>query len=241
MKPIEKLKSMIGREYQPEEGEPYTVKLLDGMSESEIEEYKRGLPNGYLPADIAELLSFARGFEFEPLEEVRFDSYGQFGFEEIFPKSILLAGDGFGNFWILDIDSNGNWNEVYYVCHDPAVIVKHSENLTDFIEHVDEFGLKLSDSHLDQIHEETVFNIWEENSGIIEQNEKEYQFSEDINKQLPDAYVIADLTGKSVNAGFSWGKYGANSKIIRVGDQPIWIIEKKVKRGFLSRLFNGKK
>lgn len=31
------------------------------------------------------------------LEEVTFDGIGQFGFEEFFPNSVRLAGDGFGN------------------------------------------------------------------------------------------------------------------------------------------------
>lgn len=39
------------------------------------------------------------------LEEVTFDGIGQFGFEGFFPNSVQLAGDGFGNFWILSISS----------------------------------------------------------------------------------------------------------------------------------------
>ena len=91
------------------------------------------------------------------LEEVTFDGIGQFGFEEFFPNQVQLAGDGFGNFWILDINKNGNWGNVFYVCHSPAVIIKHSDNLTQFIEHVNEFGKNGKKSNLDIIHEEVVF------------------------------------------------------------------------------------
>lgn len=66
------------------------------------------VPHGQLPNDIRELLKFTSGFEFSGLEEITFNSIGQFGLEEIFPNPVQLAEDGFGNFWILDIDQNGN-------------------------------------------------------------------------------------------------------------------------------------
>lgn len=240
MTPLEKLKSILENEYQTEDGETYKVRLLEGMTEKEIDNFRNTLPNRYIPKDIEQLLAFSKGFEFYGLDEIRFDST-KFGFEEVFPRSIQLAGDGFGNFWILDVDSKGSWGEVYYVCHDPAVIVKHSQNLTQFIEHVNEYGRKGADSHLDIIHEKVVTDIWQSKSVIMESNEKDYQFSEDILKRLPEMFLVADLTDQPIRAGFAWGKYGANTKIIRVKDKPVWIVEKKVKRGFLSRLFNRRK
>jgi len=38
------------------------------------------------------------------LDDITFDGVGQFGIENIFPHAVQLAGDGFGNFWILDVD-----------------------------------------------------------------------------------------------------------------------------------------
>ncbi len=240
MNPKQKLESILNNEYESEDGDLYKVELLDGMTSEEINEYKKQVPNNFLPTEIEELLKFSRGFEFFGLEEVRFDTFGHFGFEEMFPNSIQLAGDGFGNIWILDIDSKGNWKSVYYVCHDPAVIVKHSVNLSEFIKHVDEFGQKGNQSNLDIIHEKTVMDIWSEKVGIMEKNEKDYDF-ENGQIQLPEMFLIADLTNESIKTGFPWGKSGPNTKIIRPTDEPIWIVEKRVKQGFLSRLFGGKK
>lgn len=240
MKPKQQLESMLSNRYESEDGDMYKVELLEGMTDKEIENFKSQLPNNNLSNEIEELLRLSKGFEFYGLEEVRFDAFGLFGLEELFPNSIQLAGDGFGNFWILDIDSKGNWNSVYYVCHDPAVIVKHSENLADFIKHVDEFGLKGNESNLDIIHEKTVMDIWSEKVGIMKQNEKDYDF-EYCQVELPEVYLVADLTDKPIKTGFPWGKSGPNPKIIRPTDKPIWIIEKRVKQGFLSRLFSGKK
>ena len=236
----QQLELILNNQYESEDGDLYKVELLDGMTDEEIENYKNRLPGKRIPEDIEELLRFSRGFEFYGLEEVRFDSFGHFGFEEIFPNSVQLAGDGFGNFWILDVDLKGNWNSVYYVCHDPAVVVKHSDNLTQFIEHVDEFGKKGSNSNLDIIHEKTVIDIWSEKVGIMENNEKDYDF-ENGQIELPEIFLIADLSGKPIKTGFSWGKSGPKTKIIRPTDKPIWIVEKKVKQGLLSKLFSGKK
>lgn len=240
MTPKEQLESILSNQYESDDGDLYKVELLDGMTDIEIDNLKSQLPNNTLTDEIEELLRFSKGFEFYGLEEVRFDAFGLFGFEDMFPSSIQLAGDGFGNFWILDIDSKGNWNSVYYVCHDPAVVVKHSENLTEFIKHVDEFGRKGNRSNLDVIHEKTVMEIWDEKIGIMEKNEMEYDF-ENGQVQLPEMYFVADLTDKGIKTGFPWGKSGPNTKIIRLTDEPIWIVEKRVKQGFLSRLFGGKK
>ncbi|MBP6022174.1 SMI1/KNR4 family protein [Ferruginibacter sp.] len=237
MTAIEKLKAILNNQYISEDGNSYKIELLEGLNDTDIENFKSQLPKKYLPTEIEELLKFSKGFNFEGLEEVRFDAYNSFGFDEIFPHSIQLAGDGAGNFWILDIDSNGNWKSIYYVCHDPAVIVKHSENLSEFIEDVDEFGKKGADSNLGIIHEKIVMDIWNEKIGLMEQNNKEYDFGQ---IQLPELFLIADLKNEPIKNGFSWGKFGPNTKIIRPDDNPIWVIEKKVKQGFLSRLFNLK-
>lgn len=240
MTPKQQLQLILSNQYESEDGDWYKVELLDGMTDSEIETLIGQLPNNNMPNEIEELLRYSKGFEFFGLEEVRFDAFGQFGFEEMFPNSIQLAGDGFGNSWILDIDSKGNWKSVYYVCHDPAVIVKHSENLSEFIKHVDEFGQTGNQSNLDIIREKTVLEIWNEKVGIMEKNEKDYNF--EIGKiDLPEIFFVADLTDKPIKTGFPWGKSGPDTKIIRPTDEPIWLVEKRMKEGFLSKLFARKK
>ena len=108
----EKLKSLLTEQYVTEDGDEYKIELLAGLTDEEINNVAKVVPNGQIPNDIRELLKFASGFEFSGLEEITFNGVGQFGFEEIFPNSVQLAGDGFGNFWILDIDKNGHWGFV---------------------------------------------------------------------------------------------------------------------------------
>ena len=241
MTPIEKLKSILTEQYVSEDGDEYKVELKEGLTDQQIDDLAKGLPTGQVPNEIRELLKFASGFEFFGLEEVTFDGVGQFGFEEFFPYSVQLAGDGFGNFWILDIDKNGNWGSVFYVCHDPAVIVKHSDNLTQFIEHINDFGKNGNKSNLDVIHEKVVMDIWSNDNGFIElENARQSNDTtlKNFALSLPDNFVIANLRNKQIKSGFAWGKFGLNiNKGKRHETELIWGIEKPIRNGILSKLF----
>ncbi len=235
MTPIAQLESMMKEQYVTEDGDKYKVELLPGLSNDEINKLATQLPSGQIPDDIRELLKFASGFEFPGLDEVTFDGIDQFGMENIFPHSIQLAGDGFGNFWILDIDTKGHWGNVFFVCHDPAVIVKHSENLTEFIKHVGEFGKSGAGSNLDIIHEKSVIDIWEENTGgFIDKTEAMHSTDtvlKNFAQQLPDSFVIADLRNKPIRTGFAWGRFGPGiENAVRHSDELLWGFEKKARK-----------
>ncbi len=243
MTPIEQLKSILSENYISEDGDEYNVELKPGLTEEQIDQLTKQLPTGKLPDDILELLKFSSGFEFSGLEEITFDGIGQFGFESIFPNSVQLAGDGLGNFWILDIDKTGAWGSVFYVCHDPAVLVKHSENLSQFIKHVDEFGKMEGESNLDIIHEKIVFDIWFNNHGLIELESARNSTDTTLKNfavSLPNDYLIADLRNKPIRSGFAWAKFGWNDKSMRHETDLIWAIEKLPKKGFFAKLFGSK-
>ena len=78
-------------------------------------------------------------------------------------------------------------------------MVKHSENLSEFIAHIDEFGRKGRASNLDQIHEKTVLEIWKEKEGIMEKNQKSYNFSDlkiDLEKKVKQGFFAKLFGGK---------------------------------------------
>ena len=238
----EHLKSILTEQYVSEDGDEYKVELLPGLTDQEIDNLAKGVPSGQIPNDVRELLKFASGFEFSGLEEVTFNGIGQFGFEEIFPNSVQLAGDGFGNFWILDIDQNGNWGNVFFVCHDPAVVVKHSENLSEFIQHVDDFGKNGKTSNLDIIHEKSVMEVWQDDYNFIELDNARQSNDTTLKEfalSLGDNFVIADLRNRTNKSGFAWGKFGPKiENAVRHKSELLWAIEKPVKKGeFFSKLF----
>jgi SMI1 / KNR4 family (SUKH-1) len=237
----EQLKLLLNEAYVSEDGDEYKIELLPGLTDNEIDNLVKRLPTGKIPNDVRELLSFTKGFEFYGIDEITFDGVGQFGFENIFPYSVQLAHDGFGNFWILDVDSIGNWGNVFYVCHDPAVVVKHSDNLSQFIDHIDEYGKDIENSNLNIIHEKIVFDIWKSNNGFTEINEARNSNDDTLKNfalTLADNFVVADLRDKPNKSGFAWGKFGPNlNKAIKCNDELIWGIERLEKKGFFSKLF----
>ncbi len=239
MSALEQLKSFHKDQFVT--GEGYQIALKPGLTSEQISQLAHQLPGKYLPVDIRELLSFASGFELPALDEVTFDAVGQFGFENIFPFSVQLAGDGFGNFWILDIDSKGNWGTVFYVCHDPAVVVKHSKDLAEFIKHVQEFYNDGPESGLDIIHEKIVMDIWQKDNGFIDIEQARNSGDAALNNfavTLPDNFVIADLRSKPNMSGFAWGKFGPDiDNAVRYNDEVLWAFEKKTRKGLLSKLF----
>lgn len=232
MTPTQQLNSILSNNYENEDGDQFKIELLAGLNDSEIFELKAKLPNNHLPNDIEELLRLCKGFYFESFDEVNFDSFGDFGFESLFPNSIELAGDGFGNFWILDISHEGDWKSVYYVSHDPPVVVKQADNLSQFIRQIDEYGKDQINSVIHEVHEIVVFEIWNSNNDLKLKSKKESETHYTIE------LYIADLKQKGIKTGFSWGKFNAMNTIKRPTDEPIWLIERQIKPNFLKRLFS---
>jgi hypothetical protein len=237
----EQLRLLLNETYVSEDGEEYKIELRPGLTDTEIDNLAKRFPTGQIPIDLRELLRFTRGFEFYGIDEITFDGVGQFGFENIFPNSVQLGHDGFGNFWILDVDSKGKFGNVFYVCHDPAVVVKHSDSLSQFINHIDEYGKDIENSNLNIIHEKTVFDIWRNNNGFTEIYEARSSNDATLKKfalTLENNFVIADLRDKPNKSGFAWGKFGPNlEKAVRCDDELIWGIEKPERKGFFSKLF----
>ncbi|WP_162946591.1 SMI1/KNR4 family protein [Chitinophaga barathri] len=235
MTPLEQLNAMLHEKYQTHQKEEYSVELMPGLSDSEIDNIAKQLRTRNIPEDIRELLQFSSGFLFYGLDAITFDGTRDFDLYNLIPNSIRIAGDGYGNYWVLDVDRNGTWGNVFYVCNDPAVVVKQSENITEFLGQLHEYGKEIKKSSIDVVHEIVVNDIWNRDDGLISRDEARY--SEDAElaefaKQLPFNYVIGDLRNKPVGSGFAWGKYGADNRgIIRFREGYLWGIEKKQPRG----------
>lgn len=237
MSPLSQLKAIEHNQYIDEDENEFGIELMAPLSNEQIRAFAQQCPTQSIPADIQELLGYASGFLFSPLDQITFDSINQFGLEQIFPFSIQLAGDGFGNFWILDIAPDGNWGQIYYACHDPAVIVLHSTDLTQFIRHVDELGRHATNAHLNILHEQTVFSIWQNDNGFIDYNlacSSSDKILKEFAGSFPNNYVFADLRDKSMGAGFAWGKcISGVEKAVRHPSELIWAFEKSTKKSFL--------
>ncbi len=242
MNPTEYLKSIVNERYTNEDGERFSINLKAGLDEEEITAFEYRLP-GKLPTEIRALLEFSSGFEFY-IFNVTFTGSGDFGFEELVRNPIMLTDDGSGNFWVLEVSDNGIWGKVYYVCHDPPVLVKHSENLTQFLQHLHDYGQNWSKSHFDIIYEHTVWKLDKESNYLTLEDAMNSKDDELIafTSKLAGDFLIADLRGKPLGSGFEWGKFmkGKGSNIIRHKTLEIWAFMKPKPFGvliWLKKLF----
>jgi len=215
--------------YVTEDGKEFKIKLKAGLSDQQIDQLAAQLPAAQIPADIRALLRFTSGFSFSGLDEISFDGVGQFGFENIFPHSVQLAGDGAGNFWIVDVNKKGEWGHVYFVCHDPAVVVKQSEDLVEFLEQLDELGRKPEQATLSRFLDLTTARIFNQEDGFMDMEaaiRSDDRVLREFAAALPENFVIADLRGKSIQTGFAWGKYGPQvERAIRHEEELLWGFE----------------
>ena len=166
------------------------------------------------------------------LEEVTFGGPDpNFGLEDIFPYAIPLAGDGFGNFWIVDLTSESqSWGPIFYACHDAPVIVYQAESLLPFLQEVIRFGKKPWKSEIDDVHELMSSRIWRENPGVLSYDEclavgdaELMVFAE----SLDQTWQFIDLRNPKLGDGFSWGRYGPKTSNRRFGEKHIFAYQKK--------------
>ncbi|MEM9001202.1 MAG: SMI1/KNR4 family protein [Bacteroidota bacterium] len=238
MENIEIIKKLRESIFTDEDGEDYSLDFQDGLTDSEIEELSQSFPNNTIDPSIKEILKETRGWEGYGLEQVDFSAIGHFGFLELSPNSITLGHDGSGNFWILDILSGGSLGHVYYACHDPAVLVKCSDNLNGFLRSLAEFYESPSENYLNEIHDNVVFEIWKNGGKLIAKADfirENKAYSGFLRGFAGDDWIIADLRNPKDKDGFAWGKFGPNNLTKRHPKDLIWVIKKK-KKGFFGRL-----
>jgi len=243
MTALEQLKLIKDERYVTGDGEEFGIILKEGLSDYQIDQLAAQLPAAQIPRDIRELLRFTSGFSFAGLDEISFDRVNQSGFENVFPASVQLAGDGAGNFWIVDVSPIGEWGPVFFVCHDPAVVIKQSEDLAEYLQQLDELGKKPDQSTLSLFLERTMMRVYNQDDGFVDLASA--RSSDDLVLQefatgLPDHFVIADLRDQPIQTGFAWGKYGPDiDKAVRHEKQLIWGFETKRKKAMRAAAKNG--
>ncbi|MEQ9302863.1 MAG: SMI1/KNR4 family protein [Marinoscillum sp.] len=233
---IEKLRESI---FVDEDGEQYQLEFQPSLSEQEIELLKKAFPRNTIAPELIEILKVTKGWDGYGPEMVYFDSIGEFGFTELSSDCITLGHDGFGNFWILDINSDGTLGKVFFACHDPAVFVIHSQSLNEYLYHLLEFYQKPDQAHLNEIHDKTVMTIWKEN--LLCSTKRDFiisnpEYSKYFERFETDDWTVADLRSGNNKDGFAWGKFDSNQYTARHPNDLIWVIQNK-KKGFLARIF----
>jgi hypothetical protein len=215
------------------------LKLLPPATEQEIDKLAARLPCP-IPAEILEAMRVTAGLANGPLESFSLVDIGGFGLEEIFPCAYSIAGDGFGNFWVVDLLPNStNWSPVFYVCHDPPVVAYQSPTIESFLTETVAMWEGGPRSPVDIVHEDAVMQLWRKNSGVLSAADLQQSPDPVLQKfavDLPPSALVADLRNATVGDGFSWGR--RNTSVRRAGEERVWaIIPAERTPGLLTRIF----
>jgi hypothetical protein len=239
---IEFLKQTVGATFINRDGVSDEFKLLPRLSEQELASLCSNIPCP-LPPDIRQLLQFARGFDGTWLEEVHFADPGGASevLGEIFPHAISLAGDGAGNFWIVDLTKDSNsWGPIFFACHDAPVIVYQADNLLQFVQEVVRGGNRPWKSEVDDVSEHFTNLIWSDNPGVLSHSHCIHSADKDLKafaESMDETWQVIDLRNPVMGDGFSWGRFGPGTAVKRCGDKRIFAYQKKgLGRRFLEAL-----
>ena len=227
---IELLKSNQNTVFVNEDGVEERLELLPPLTSAEIAAFEKTLPCP-IPDEIRELLRVTSGFR-GVLEEVNFGgSKLEFGLEDVFPHAISIAGDGFGNFWVIDLTSESHaWGPVFFASHDAPVIVYQCDDLAHFVAEVFRFGNRPWKGEIDDAHEGLSTRIWRDNPGVLTHEEclqSADTFLQDFAKSLDSTWLFVDLRNAKLGDGFSWGRYGPKTANRRFGEKRIFAYQKK--------------
>jgi hypothetical protein len=227
---VELLKQSQGTLFVSEDGIEDRFELKPALTEQELATFEGSLPCP-IPEEVREVLRFARGFD-GVLGGVSFAGLpAGFGLEQIFPHAVALAGDGFGNFWVVDLTRESmSWGPILYACHDAAVVVFQTDSLLHFLQEVIRYGNKPWKSEIDDVHESLSDRIWRENPGVLSFSQcidSEDQDLKAFATSLDETWQLIDLRNPNLGDGFSWGRYGPKTVNRRFEEKRIFAYQKK--------------
>jgi cell wall assembly regulator SMI1 len=237
------LRQLAGVRLVDEDGNQEILELLPPATEAEIQQAEAALP-GPLPAEIRDALRVSKGLANGPLETFSLVDLEGFGLDEAFPHPHSIAHDGFGNYWILDLlPDSGVWGPVFFACHDPPVIAYQAPTIEEFLRDAVAMWQGGPRSPVDVVHEDVVNRIWRENPDLLTPEAAAASADPTLRgfaASLPPTALIADLRQARVGQGFSWGRYGPKTGLLRAGRERIWaMVPPERKPGFFGRLFGG--
>jgi hypothetical protein len=242
MDPLEAIRRAQAARLVGEDGEEVELEVARGLSPAEIDRLadELGVP---LSRELRALLEHTAGIDGGPLQTIDFTGRSlSFGDPDAFPTGLPIAGDGFGNFWILDLTSDDvETAPMFFACHDPPVILYQSPDIGDFLHEAFRMLVPPHASAVDDVHEDRLFNVWRGNPGTLERSaalagdERLSAFA----AELDDRFTFVDLRSPPVGMGFSWGRYGPRTEVRRNGHERLFAYAPPEKRPGLLRRLSG--
>jgi hypothetical protein len=240
MTPLDTIRRAQADTLIDEDGQVVSLELLPGLSQTELRDFARQLPCR-IPPEIAELLRSCRGF-YGTIEQVDFTGRDlMFEFEPAFPYGLPIAADGYGNFWVVDLHPRTvQWGPIYFVCHDPPVILYQADSLEQFLSELFQMFKPPHQSLVDDVHEDRLAHVWQTNPGVLSYEqclESGDPILSAFARDLDDGFQVIDVRRAKPGDGFSWGRYGPKTPVRRLRAHAVFAYQKP--KGFFTRLFGG--
>jgi hypothetical protein len=190
-----------------------------------------------LPRDLMELLAITRGIRLDALGYIDFTGGGKaVPLEEAFPRGLTLAEID-GDAWVLDHGEHGDASSVYFLSHDPPVVVHQFRTLRAFLAAL---------ASRDIVGEAYTLarRAWHDAPGGTAAGDAAQSDDPVIAafaQGLPGEYRVHDLRGEAASS-FAWGHGRKPHGIVRDDGYPLFATEPpRARRGFgvVARLFGG--
>lgn len=225
---LETLKRLENASYINDDGEQRRLKLLPPLSHAELKKLRKLLPCE-IPMDVEEALLFSRGLDNVEHTEGTVDLsglsiMGQW-LEDFAPHAVAIASDGCGNSWSIDLGPDSKtWGPVYFFCHDPPVIVYQFADVNEFLQQMERVP---SQSDLGEALQTWTQRVYRDNPNVLtyaqalEGDDELKHFAQPLTAE----WEFIDLRRASAGDGFSWGRYGPDTKVMRHSRLPIVALE----------------
>ena len=230
MTPLEVIRRAQADTLIDEDGNVVTLELFPGLSRTELEDFANRVPCR-IPPEISQLLGACSGF-YGTVEQVDFTGRDlDFEFDAAFPYGLPIAADGYGNFWVVDLNPDATaWGPIYFACHDAPVILYQADSLEQFLRELFRMFEPPHQSLIDDVHEDRLAHVWQTNPGVLSQEQclrSEDPILSAFARELDDeTFHIIDLRLAKPGDGFSWGRYGPKTQIQRFGTHAVFAYQK---------------
>jgi cell wall assembly regulator SMI1 len=241
MDPLEAIRHAQAARLVDKKGREVEFELAPGVPPADIDGLadELGVP---LSRELRTLLEQTAGIVSGPLEAIDFTGRTlSFGDPDAFPWGLPIAGDGFGNFWVVDLTPDeADTVPVFFACHDAPVILYQSPDIGDFLHEAFRMLEPPHASAVDDVHEDRLFNVWRENPGTLEHSAAlaSDQPLRAFAAELDDRFTFVDLRSAPVGMGFSWGRYGPRTEVRRHGHERLFAYAPPEKKPGLLRRFS---
>lgn len=134
---------------------------------------------------------------------------------ELMPAGHPVAADGAGNFWLLDLTPDTvDTAPVFYLGHDPAVLVYVAPDLATFLEQAVD----------GQLPAYAAGHVWSSRPRAMsyEQAMTADAALREFAGSLGGGWTFVDLRQREVGDGVAWGRYGPRTRLARHGWERIW-------------------